>query len=697
MALTADIYLDEQLDSNGLSRYGDVYIKLFDSTTGAPAYDENVVVTYQVNEYVYGIEQQIIKTVTVTGPAQRVEMGQSFLLAEDNGSGGWVTALYRFYFVTGVSANPNPSPPVNACDLQINSIDVDKFETSPGAADAQITVNATSSYLPILYSLDNITFQSSNIFTGITGGLKTIYVTDNNATGCAVNQDVTIRTLNSLLIKDPSVAVGGNTSRWSAAFNPVVFTYQRQDFDVYSVNYDSLTGFASLLVNLSDTSKLVEDDKVYVNAGSYKGIFDVRRAAPKTIVIKTPYTSTATGFININKLRPYYAIKTKITYQDKFSGQVKSIESTNRPDNAGLVKADISNFLQSLVSPKDESNFTKINFRDSNLSASYQIAFAQQWDDENGNVQTSPYTEVSDTYFVMYAAKQLGQRYGGNLAAHVPFKTITGGAQPAAWITDFAEPAYSNNYPFDIGFIYSEDMLGLQLYCELTLLDINRNPLGGTTQAIALLNEDGSWLLNQDGSKYVIADQTISINPLAEQLGLNRLLINSSFPSEAYYFTITIKYDDGDEVSHAVTQTQTVRIDDAIDQNAVYLRWIGLSGSWNYYRFVYNQEVSLDVQNATIIKNYVTDWENQESIEEVISKSAGQKIKVMAEDLSVNDIKGLQSIKYSPKVQMLVGKNPVKWQTVVLNTATFAEYETRNGQAPFSVTFNLPSINIQSQ
>ncbi|MEO6850037.1 MAG: hypothetical protein ABI203_11550, partial [Mucilaginibacter sp.] len=140
-----------------------------------------------------------------------------------------------------------------------------------------------------------------------------------------------------------------------------------------------------------------------------------------------------------------------------------------------------------------------------------------------------------------------------------------------------------------------------------------------------------------------------------------------------------------------------IRIDDAVDERSVYLRWIGLSGSWNYYRFVYNQEISLDVQNATIIKNYVSDWENQDGIEEVIGKDAGQKMKVMAEDLSVNDIKGLQSIKYSPKVQMLLNKNPVRWQTIVINTATYSEYETLNGQAPFSVTFNLPSINIQTQ
>ncbi len=111
----------------------------------------------------------------------------------------------------------------------------------------------------------------------------------------------------------------------------------------------------------------------------------------------------------------------------------------------------------------------------------------------------------------------------------------------------------------------------------------------------------------------------------------------------------------------------------------------------------FTKEISLDVKKATIIKNLVTDWENQQGIEEVISKTAGQKMKVMAEDLPVADIKGLQAIKYSPKVQMLVNKKPVKWQTIVINTATFSEYETRNGQAPFSITFNMPSINIQTQ
>ena len=204
------------------------------------------------------------------------------------------------------------------------------------------------------------------------------------------------------------------------------------------------------------------------------------------------------------------------------------------------------------------------------------------------------------------------------------------------------------------------------------------------------------FLLNEDGSRFVTDEQTSASIGISAQPGLNRLLINYTFPPDAFYFTIALVYVNGG-VTQNITQTQTIRIDDAIDAQSVYLRWIGLCGSWNYYRFVYNQEISLDVQDATIIKKFVSDWENQDSIEEVITKNAGQKMKVMAEDLSVNDIKGLQSIKYSPKVQMLIRQAPVKWQTIVINTATYAEYETLNGQGPFSLTFNMPSINIQKQ
>lgn len=681
MAIIANIDLSRTYNL-GTQVNGQVFIKLTNSANGQPINGNNVAVSYQINN------NGTVNTYTITIAGQSTAIYTGKISDSDP-----LNPYFTSFTITGVGATPEPEPPVDVCDLDVSYIAVDKSESAPGAHDAQITINATSSYLPIDYSMDGVTYQSSPIFSGLSNGLKTVYTRDAN--GCSHNAYADIPVLNSLLLSDPSVTLpGGNISRWNAAFNPVVFTYQRKDFGVTAV-IETNDNKAHIVVNASLIA-VVTGDLVYLEAGAYKGTYKVTGKVDNTgLIINAPFNGTATGFININRLRPYYNIKTRITYFDKLTGKTETIISTNRPDGKGITKADIANFLQSILRAKDESTFTQSNYRDDNLSASYQIAYAEEWD-EGGATKTSAYVTIADTYYVLYAAKQLGERHGGNLAAYVPFTTLPAGADKAKWVTDFAEPAYSNGYPFDIGFIYGDDLIGQQIYCELELLDINRNPLSGGPTTTYLLNDDGSWLLNQDGSRLIISKQSVANTPVSQQLGLNRLLINQVFADDVYFINLTLKYDDG-ATAHTVTQTQTIRVDDAVDDQSVYLRWIGLTGSWNYYRFVYNQEVSLDVQNAVIIKNYVSDWENQDGIEEVISKTAGQKVKVMAEDLSVADIKGLQSIKYSPKVQMLVNKNQVKWQTIVINTATYSEYETRNGQAPFSVTFNLPAINIQAQ
>ena len=689
MSLFPQIQITNQVsttDRGIIYTNGDVYIIITDENN-QPANGNNLAVTVAF----YDTGNTNNHNFIVPGQSLLIYSG---ILSRKQASDGTVIDVRGFTIVDSSAGSPSPNPAV--CDAAINAVVINQKESAPGAADGQITINTSSGYGPIQYSLDAANYQSSPVFSGLAGGSYTAYIRDAN--GCTAAQQFTLLTVKNLLITDPSADLGnGNISRWNAAFNPVMFTYQRKDFEVTGITPDSVTQKAVLNINTSVIS-VKPGETIYVNAGAYKGTYPVFQAQNNALIIDIPYASSPTGggYVNINSLRPYYKILTQITYQDKLTGQQQTITATNRPDSTGLIKADFSNFLQSLLRPKDDSDFTSINFRDDNLSASYQIQYAESWDDGTANGHVSAFIPVADPYYVVYAAKQLGQPYGGNLAAYVPFASVTNNAQLARWVTDFNEPAFSNGYPFDIGFIYSEYLLGLNIYCELTMLDINRNPLPGDAQANFLLNEDGSWLLNQDGSKLIISGQTVSNTPLPAQLGLNRLLINNTFPAEAYYFTIALKYDD-EHTTHTITQTQTIRIDDAVDENSVFLRWIGLSGSWNYYRFVYNQEITLDVQNATIIKNFVSDWENQDSIEEVIAKDAGQKMKVMAEDLSVNDIKGLQSIKYSPKVQMLVNKNPVKWQTIVINTATYSEYETINRQAPFSITFNMPSINIQTQ
>ncbi|AMR33938.1 hypothetical protein A0256_22065 [Mucilaginibacter sp. PAMC 26640] len=694
--LTSQPYTTTYPDHNGGSiEQADLFVYIYNSETGQPANANNGEVTFSVNT------NGSIETVTASVSGQSIPIYPGYYRELRYNDQGELTYDYSvtvtlLSFTAGTDVI-TPSP----CSLLITQVKINAAETAPGARDGEATIFATSNYNGITYSTDDVNYQPSPTFSGLNGGLKTFYALDAN--GCKASATIEIPVISNLLTDDPSVTLpDGNISRWNAAFNPVVFTYQRKDFEVLEAMPDTTSPgntifrINTLLSNTAGVAYLKENDKVYINAAPYKGIYVVKGLTSSGyLVISTPFISNAGGYININQIRGYYKIITRITYQDKFTGTAQTIESTNRPDSSGIVKADLSNFLQSLLAAKDESDYTLGNYRDDNLSASYSIAYAEEWD-EDGLIKRSAFIPVNQQYYVLYSAKQLGERYGGNLAAYLPFANLADGLPKAKWITDFAEPAYSNGYPFDIGFIYSESLLGHDIYCEFTLLDINRNPLPGGPQTSYLLNENGSWLTNTDGSKLIISRQSSGNIALPQRIGLNRLLIDSLLAGDVYYIDLTLKYAEGNTI-HSITQTQTIRVDDAIDDNSVYLRWIGLTGSWNYYRFGYNQEVSLDVQNAVIVKNYVNDWENQQGIEEVISKTAGQKIKVVAEDLSVADIKGLQSIKYSPKVQMLVGKNPVKWQTIVINSATFSEYETRNGQAPFSVTFNMPAINIQRQ
>ena len=666
--ITANAYVD----SSGYT-IADVYIGIFEN--GLPVNGNNCTVVYQTRN-----------NGNLSNPISVIVPGQSAFIYHGQISGPNLYFTVYINSVTPASGGVVVIP--TTCDLKINYVYSTK-QSNPGVNDGTVTISAISSFAPILYSLNNVAFQTSPIFTGLNGGYGTAYAKDSN--NCVFQLDYFIATVLNLLISDPSVAIGTNSSRWNAAFNPVVFTYQRKDFQVIAIANDSVTGKAKVTVN-TNILNTIAGDYIYLNASPYNGVYKITSIIGQQLIIDANYVSGFTsGYVNINRLRPYYKVLTEITYIDPLTGIFNTIVSTNTANQQGIIKADISSFLQSLLKAKDKSNYTQINYRDDNQSASYTVRYAEVW---QGNPIT--YIAITAPYYILYAARQIQSKYGGNLGEYVPQLTVANPALLAKWVTDFQEPAYSAGYPFDIGFIYSEALVGRSIFLTTEPLDINRTPIGGGSTNSFLLNDDGSFLLQNDLTKIIIASQSLVNTPISEHVGLNRLLINADYGNTAWFLRLTLKYNNG-TADIPVTQRQIVRIDKTCDDQSVYMRWIGLNGSWNYYRFNYNQDYSLDVQNSVIIKRFVSDYESQDTIEDVISKSAGVKVKVYAEDLSVMDIKGLQSMKYSPKVQMLVSPNPVKWKTVVLNTATFSEYETRNDVAPFSVQFNLPAINIQTQ
>lgn len=157
MSIIASIvYADTSVSGNQVS--GSVYIQLRDAATGQLTNGNNVTVTYDMN--INGTVTE--NTVTISGQSQLIYSG---LLGRSD------PLFFTKFQVVSVSSGSNPAPPVNPCDLVIDYIAVDKPESAPGSFDGQITINATSGYLPLQYSQDaGTTWQSSPVFTGLAGG-----------------------------------------------------------------------------------------------------------------------------------------------------------------------------------------------------------------------------------------------------------------------------------------------------------------------------------------------------------------------------------------------------------------------------------------------------------------------------------------------------------------------------------------------
>jgi hypothetical protein len=691
------------LGTSGTRTFGQEQVAVLDTITGLPANGDNMQVN--IHQNINGTESNIV--ITVPGLSSPVYTG---LLRDTNPASIFNTSFTITGFTPGAGIPPNPA----ADDLAIVNV-LTTPETAIGADDGTVTINATSSFPAIEYSLDGSTWQSSNVFTGQTSGIGIAHTKD--TFNLPITAPYTIGLLGNILSTGPSVDLGnGNISNWNAVFNPIWFKYQRKDFEITSIteNIEPLLihgGKLLVSVNADMTNVVARSiltspipgaptitspgDFVYIKTPLYEGSYEVLEKTTGTLVLDGTYTANDTvGFININSLRPGYKVQTVATFVDPITGKFNTITSNNYPFPDGHTNVDLSSFLKSLLIVKDYSQYNLINYRDMQLSASYQIQYAEVW---NGN--TPQFAVIDRPYYVTFAAKQLQQIGGGNLQEFVPYPL---GFQPAKWLCDFDMPVYSDSFPFDLGFIFSEYMVGLAPFYEVVLLDINFQPLPGQSiDPTFLLNEDGTFILNQDGSKFIITSPLLMAG-LVEHVGLNRLLINFTPPDNCWYFTVQIKYTPVSGPTYPLTKPITVRVADrgaTTDERPVYLRWIGLNGSWQYYKFVYNQVVTLDVTNTVMMKNFITDWANTDTIQDVISKNAGKSIQVFGENVTVSDIQGLESIKYSPKVQMFTNRNISGswWETVIVKEGTFTEFETFIQAYNFSISFALPQVNTQYQ
>jgi hypothetical protein len=161
-----------------------LYIGIFDAATNQAAPGNGIAVTYQP---IYnGVPGDNI-TVHVVGTLFKIFDGVTAVIDDDGTSVPYFDAVIVSW--DGI-APTDPPPNTAVCDAVINSVNIDKKESSPGAADGQITIIAQSSMLPLAYSLDGTNFQDSPVFPSLHGGAYTAYISDAN--GCTATNGFTV-------------------------------------------------------------------------------------------------------------------------------------------------------------------------------------------------------------------------------------------------------------------------------------------------------------------------------------------------------------------------------------------------------------------------------------------------------------------------------------------------------------------------
>ncbi|MFD2961612.1 MULTISPECIES: hypothetical protein [Olivibacter] len=511
--------------------------------------------------------------------------------------------------------------------------------------------------------------------------------------------------MQSVLLETPERQVSlNNFSRFNAGFNPIVFKYQRNPEPIIfpvatkgqaeDMNGDPIPnttrigaymsvsayrlGLANGIRHLSDQLNWSGIPK----PGGYFTPTDPQFNIGIFLIPVAPESGDSFGTIEIFGYPDDYTIVTEVT-----SGG-KVITFRHSPGANNVIRADISSFLRSLVSPEETSSFDRLAYNDPNLCTSYTVRFAEAW----GTYQ-SDWEVIPGTFYVTYSAMQLLEKGGGNMMEYVTFLNEPNPDKLAKWLTDFYEPIYWLGLPYDISFILNDELGSKQIYVEYTALDINKAEVNLGIVGSYILIDNGSYLITGDG-KFIL-DLKGNIQHLTAAVGVNRILLPSGLANNVKYLTVQVYYLESG-VKHYITQKKTIRIGRPCPgEQMVYLKWINHLGAWDYFRFGYNIQHSLSISNDVTITRAVLDWENTDTFDYVTQKTASRSVDVGADFILPENIKALEWLLSGIKPQMLVDTDPYKWQTVTIQPGTFPLYNSQNKTASISLSIDLPKNNIQ--
>ena len=130
------------------------------------------------------------------------------------------------------------------------------------------------------------------------------------------------------------------------------------------------------------------------------------------------------------------------------------------------------------------------------------------------------------------------------------------------------------------------------------------------------------------------------------------------------------------------------------------LRWLNDLNGWEHWYFPrYKQEKERVTKKIDILRDYTTNWETDfidgDTTKDTIKIFSNKSVLLKSQLLTKNELRQLEGIKRSIRVQMLMDSG--KWQTVTIRPSTFTVEDEEQDIQEMTIEVNLPDTVIQKQ
>jgi hypothetical protein len=465
----------------------------------------------------------------------------------------------------------------------------------------------------------------------------------------------------------PSTTISGNTSKWNAAKNPIVYKMIRKDFNI--TNVANSGGALQITVNTNLTTlttaqggPVVIGAKLYVDIDSGFGdggynrdvytVVSVTNAASSVVTFGAgTFVSAAvtTGYINLMQ-RASYQVKARVWPINVLYPKVLGSLAYSC-DKAGNVLIDVSTIVKSNADLDNISDYTLSGSIYTDTSTLYfYIDYQETWQNHANSITD----DSANPFLAINGAKQIGEAYGGNLAEYVCYENAT---PLAKFLTKFTRPSIWRDYPFSLSLLLSQNLTTTNGF-RVEYFDIT----GASISSI-------SPTKNSNDSKAI---RILPYKALA-------------IPSNAA--TAQIRHEKTGIV--VLSETITCVIKDPCS-NPIHLYWRNSLGGDAFWMFDFNQNYSYRYDNGRKAERYVLFASNLTDNEfDAISElnTLGEVYDVAYTELTTSVNKSQARIGAQVYMMDATGK-----KTGVIVIPTEVSTNTKFSRNKIQITIELPEI-----